>query len=149
MGTERPTNEKIHIGDIFQESLVYECGSRCWFYQVVGLRGKTLVEVREIKTELFQDEACLRNARGEVKVRPLPGQFKNEEVITLSVRSEASDEIEEDSRISDRNCLRERGRRNGCYYYQVLGDEVGRMTGYDAHYALKALEREGRLPGSC
>ena len=49
MGKKRPTNENIHIGNIFKHSSYDECGSGCSFYQVVGLRGKTLVELRGIR----------------------------------------------------------------------------------------------------
>ena len=74
MGTKRPTNENIHIGNIFKHSSYDECGSGCSFYQVVGLRGKTLVELRGIRGESYVDESC-QLGYGQVKVRPLPGQF--------------------------------------------------------------------------
>lgn len=72
MGTKRPTNEKIHIGDIYVYYSRDECGSSCAFYQVVGKRAKTLVELRPIQGEWFVDETC-DSAVWEVKVRPLPG----------------------------------------------------------------------------
>ena len=71
MGKKWPTNENIHIGDIFKHSSYDECGSGCSFYQVVGLRGKTLVELRGIRGESYVDESC-QLGYGQVKVRPLP-----------------------------------------------------------------------------
>ena len=75
MGTKRPSNEDIQIGSIFKCVARDECGSSCDFYQVVGKRGKTLVELRAIRRECFLDERC-KPGLGEVRVRPLPGEFK-------------------------------------------------------------------------
>ena len=141
MGTKRPTNENIHIGDVFMHSCSDECGSSCSFYQVVGLRGKTLVELRPIRCEDYVDETC-DLGYGQVKVRPLPGQFwENMEVNT--VRACGTDEE------TGRNWLRERGETSrvfGTYYRQVLGDEIGRRSGYDGIYSIINLKKKGKIP---
>ena len=141
MGTKRPTNETIRIGDIFEYTARDECGSSCYFYQVVGLRGKTLVEVRQIKCEDYVDETC-DLGYGQVKVRPLPGQFW-EDTEVRTVRACWADEE------TGRNWLRERGETSrvfGTYYSQVLGDEIGRRSGYDGFYSIIKLKNEGKIP---
>lgn len=137
---QAPHNDNIHIGDIFERSSSDECGSSCAFYQVVGKRGKTLVELRQIRGETYVDETCdLRF--GQVKVRPLPGQFwEDAEVFTVGVRQPDAE--------TGRNWLRERGETSrvfGTYYSQVLEGEVGRMSGYDGFYAIEELKKEGKL----
>lgn len=140
MGKKRPTNDTINIGDIFKYSCYDECGSSCAFYQVVGLRGKTLVEIQQIKCEDFVDETC-DLGYGQVKVRPSPGQFWTDTEVR-TVRACGQDEE------TGRNWLRERGETSrvfGTYYSQVLGDEIGRRSGYDGFYSIDRMKKEGRL----
>lgn len=148
MEKKRPTHETIQIGDIFEHTSRDECGGGCSYYQVVGKRGKTLVELRAIRSERYVDEECCYvneaggRGIGKVKVRPLPGQFwEKAEVFTVGVR-----EPDEDT---GRNWLRERGETSrvfGTYYSQVLEGEVGYLFGYDATYAIIDLKKEGKLP---
>ena len=146
MGIKRPTNENIHIGNIFKHSSYDECGSGCSFYQVVGLRGKTLVELRGIRGESYVDESC-QLGYGQVKVRPLPGQFwKDTEVMTVRVCSDDSDD--------GRHWLRERGETSrvfGTYYSQVLeGDllavEEQVVDGEDSAGFRQFLHHDGSFP---
>lgn len=140
MGTKRPTNEGIHIGDIFKHTSQDECGSSCTFYQVVGKRGKTLVELRFIRGECFVDKDCDLGL-GEVRVRPLPGQFL-EKHGTFTVRACEPDE-------DGRNWLRERGETSrvfGTYYIQVHAGEMGSLSGYDGFYAIDELKKKGKIP---
>ena len=108
---------------------------------MVGLRGKTLVELRGIRGESYVDESC-QLGYGQVKVRPLPGQFwKDAEVMTVRVCSDDSDD--------GRHWLRERGETSrvfGTYYSQVLEGEIGQMSGYDGFYVLDRMKKEGKLP---
>lgn len=140
MGKKLPTNENIHIGEIYKTTYRSETGHDCAFFQVVGLRAKTLVELRQIRGECFVDETCDR-AYSQVKVRPLPGQFVDEE--TFTVRAGGVSEYDGGKFLCERNpdsrvwleC-----------YFEVKEGETGRLSGYDGHYALKELEKEGKLP---
>lgn len=133
-------NDSIQIGDIFRHSSYDECGSSCEFYQVVGKRGKTLVELRQIRCETYVDETC-DLGYGQVKVRPLSGQFfEDTEVLTVGVRQPDAE--------TGRNWLRKRGETSrvfGTYYSQVLEGEIGRLSGYDGFYAIDQLKKEGKL----
>lgn len=138
MGTKRPTNEGIRIGSIFQHSATDECGSSCSLYQVVGKRGKTLVELRAIRGEDFVDENC-DLGRGQVRVRPLPGQFfPNAEIITVGACTP--------SEIDGRNWLHGRGEDSWMYYSELRDGETGYLSGYDGFYVIDALKKEGKLP---
>lgn len=135
MGRKMPTNEDIHIGDIFQATFRDECGSSCAFYQVVGLRAKTLVELRAIRGERFWDESCAQWPTNMVKVRPLPGQFlENCEKFTVRV-----------GRVSEytgRKCLYGLGN----LYTEMQEGDTGHLSGYDAVYAMEDMKKEGTLP---
>ena len=156
MGTQRPTNETIRIGSIFSCRYSGECGSSSGYYQVVGLRGKTLVELRRIRTEEYVDGRCVKSEEeqrrfqlenpGEnctptawdwlVWSRPLPGQFDGE---TFTVRAlEASDD--------GANCLKGRGDDSWRYFWEVEKNDESMMVGYDGGYARIALKKEGKLP---
>lgn len=135
MGKKRPSNENIHIGEIYEWTSRAECGSSCGFCQVVGLRGKTLVELRAIRGERFMDESCAQGVQMTVKVRPLPGQFfEDSEPFTLRAG--------EFSELLGRKCLY--GSDRG--YYEMREGDVGCLTGYDAVYAMDDMEKEGTLP---
>lgn len=83
MGKKRPTNENIHIGNIFKETFRDECGSDCAFYQVVRKRAKTRAELRSIRGEHSVDENC-NPGLGQVWAHPLPGQFlEDAEIMTV------------------------------------------------------------------
>ena len=139
MGKKCPTNETFHIGDIFQTIFRDECGSSCEFYQVVGLRAKTLVELRLIRTEDFVDETCILGL-GYVKVRPLPGQFF-EDCPAFTARVCGPSDID--------------GRRVLCYhdkscdlryvYSEVRDGEIGHLSGYDGIYVLNKMKKERKL----
>ena len=62
-------NHNVQIGDIFVESFTDECGHTTEFFQVLRLRGKTLVEISAIKSEFFVDETCDK-ARWQCKTKP-------------------------------------------------------------------------------
>lgn len=138
MGKKWPTNENIQIGDIFEETFRDECGSSCAFYQVVGKRAKTLVELRHIRGERFVDENC-NLSLGQVRVRPLPGQFfENAKIITVGVCVP--------SEIDGRNCLRGRGEDDWRCFSEMRDGETIRISGYAGIYAIDELKKEGKLP---
>ena len=133
MGKKRPTNEDIHIGEIYESTSSDECGHSCSFYQVVGKRAKTLVELRAIRGERFVDESC-NLGLGQVKSRPLPGQFiEGCEVFTVGVGTV--------SEYTGKKCL-----HGGDVYFEMREGEVGHLSGYDGFYALDQLKKEGKLP---
>ena len=141
MGKKLPTNENIHIGEIYMTISRSETGHDCAFFQVVGLRAKTLVELRQIRVECFVDETCdLR--LGQVRVRPLPGQFFEGDE-TFTVRVGGVDEYD------GRKFLREINPESRMWpevYCEVKEGETGYLSGYAGGYALKKLEKEGKLP---
>jgi len=128
-----PSNENIHIGDIFKHTSRDECGSSCGFCQVVGKRGKTLVELRPIRGERFVDESC-NLGLGQVKVRPLPGQFFEGDVFTVRAL--------DPSDIDGRNWLAGRGEYSWMCCSEVREGEMGRFSGYDGFYALDEMKKE-------
>ncbi|MCI8399047.1 MAG: hypothetical protein HFF90_06560 [Oscillibacter sp.] len=133
MGTKRPSNEDIQIGSIFKCVARDECGSSCDFYQVVGKRGKTLVELRAIRRECFLDERC-KPGLGEVRVRPLPGEFKEgckPFTVAACRRSE----------IDGKAILASWHEEYSCCYFEVREGETGCLYGYEGMYALEALRK--------
>lgn len=157
MYNPKPTNECIRIGGIFRRDSDGECGSSCSYYQVVGLRGKTLVELRKLQTKEYVDSRCVKteeeqrrflaeNPGGEftrtwwdylVWRRPLPGQFAGE---AFTVRALGP------SKYGGKNWLRGRGEDNRRYFNEVDEDDESRMTGYDGGYARIELKKKGELP---
>lgn len=138
MGKKWPTNENIHIGGIFKETFRDECGSSCAFYQVVGKRAKTLVELRPIREEDFVDETC-NLGLGQVLVRPLPGQFfEDAEIITVGVCMPSA--------IDGRNWLNGRGEDSWRCFSEMRDGEIASLSGYDGFYAINKLKKEGKLP---
>ena len=74
------SNQGVEFGNIFVSSggsLFDECGHYDRLYQVTGKRGKTLVTLRQIDAEPYIDETC-DQARGVVKLRPVPDSFISE-----------------------------------------------------------------------
>ncbi len=135
MGEKRPTNESIQIGDIFTYRSRSEDGSRDDFYQVVGKRGKTLVELRQLEEEYYFDESC-KPEWWQIMVRPLPGQFREKsEVFTTRVCN-----------ASGWLSRRVPGLRAYYYYSAMSENSVYGYGGWDAAYLIAALEREGKLP---
>lgn len=138
MGKKRPTNENIHSGDIFKETFRDECGSGCAFYQVVGKRAQTLVELRSIRRERFVDEND-NLSLGQVRVRPLPGQFfEDAEIMTVGVCMP--------SNIDGRNWLHGRGEDSWRCFSEMRDGETARISGYAGFYAIDELKKEGKLP---
>ena len=143
MGQKRPTNENIHIGEIYitKRSYYDEDGySGGSFYQVVGLRAKTLVELRSIRRECFADESCdLR--RWEVRVRPLPGQFR-EGSEPFTVRADGICEWNGKKQL--------RGFKGEGHfakvYFEVKEGETGFVSSRAGLYELDKLKKEGKLP---
>ena len=140
MGTKRPTNENIHIGEIYMSISSDETEHACDFYQVVGLRAKTLVELRRIRDERFVDETC-RLAYAEVRVRPLPGQFV-EGSKPFTVRA-GIDECSGDKLLCEIN---PEFRNWPKVYFELREGETGHLSGYAGVYAMRQLEKEGKLP---
>lgn len=140
MGKKRPTNENIHIGEIYESTSSDECGHSCSFYQVVGKRAKTLVELRAIRGEHFVDESC-NLGLGQVKSRPLPGQFFEDDKV-FTVRAATVSEY------TGKKCLYkpEKSDECGAVYFEMREGEVGHLSGYDGIYALDQLKKEGKLP---
>lgn len=138
MGNRRPTNEDFHIGDIFVDSHSDEDGHSCSFYQVVGKRGKTLVELHRLKEEYYLDEKC-RLCGGEIRIRPLPGQFSDRsEAFTVSAC--------EPSHLDGSRWLHGRGERNLFYYHEYKETVVYDVGGHHGLYTLASLIRERRFP---
>ena len=156
MGKQQPTNESIRIGSIFRYNCNGECGSSCVYYQVVGLRGKTLVELRRIRTEEYVDGRCVKGEEEQRRFlsenpgaectptawdwlvwrRPLPGQFDGE---AFTVRAlEPGDD--------GTNWLQGRGEDRWDYYHEVTEDDESRIVGDDGAYARKELKKKGKLP---
>lgn len=134
MGKKRATNEDIHIGEIYESWSSDECGRSCAFYQVVGKRAKTLVELRAIRGERFVDESC-NLGLGQVKSRPLPGQFM-EGCEAFTVRAGAVSEY------TGKKCLY----GGGDVYFEMREGDVGHLSGHDGFYALDKMKKEGKLP---
>ena len=141
MGTKRPTNENIHIGEIYKSTSTDETEHSCDFYQVVGLRAKTLVELRRIRDECFVDETC-RLAYAKVRVRPLPGQFV-EGSEPFTVRAAGISEYSGEKVLCEIN---PEFRNWPTVYFEVREGETGHLSGYAAVYAMRQLEKEGKLP---
>lgn len=157
MSNQKPANKCIRVGSIFVLRLNGECGSSSCCYQVVGLRGKTLVELRKIQTREYVDGRCVKGKEeqrrfmaenpGEectptvwdwlVWSRPLSGQFDGG---AFTVRAL------EPSEYDGQNCLQGRGEDSWLYYREVGEDHESMITGHDGGYARIALKKEGRLP---
>ncbi len=134
MGEKRPTNEKIQIGAIFVYSCSSEEGNSDSFYQVVGKRGNTLVELRELQEECYFDESC-KPGQWKIMVRPLPGQFtENSEVLT--------------TRVCESGWLSRRvpGLRAYDYYSPLNENHAYDCGGWNAAYRIAHLKRMGKLP---
>lgn len=143
MGEKRPTNEKIQIGDIFEHSCSTEDDHSVSFYQVVGKRGKTLVELRLLETEYYFDEKC-NPAWPEIRVRPLPGQFyKNQEMFTVRTSSPYRPGYGEPREL---HCLSGIGERNWMWYCEFEEARVYTESGWCAGNVIGILERQGKLP---
>ncbi len=140
MSNPKPSNKCIQIGSVFQYHAQGECGSSYIYYQVVGLRGKTLVELRELQTKDYVDERCRTSQwTWHVWRRPLPGQFQ-EDAEMITVRALAPGEH------NNRNWLQGRGEKSWQYYVEVQADDESIMAGDDGGYARLALKKKGELP---
>lgn len=139
MGEKRPTNENIQIGDIFVDKSSSEEGSSVSFYQVVGKRGKTLVELRRLEVEHYFDESC-KPEQWKIMVRPLPGQFREKSEV-FTTRACDSDSLSD-------QWLKRKAEGGRYYYYfsKMREGSVYYYGGWDAAYCIAALEREGKLP---
>ena len=143
MGQKRPTNENIRIGEIYMTKTSYydpDGYSGGNFYQVVGLRAKTLVELRSIRRECFVDENCdLR--RGEVRVRPLPGQFREgSEPFTVRADGVCDWNGKKRLRRSEPEC------HFPTIYYETGENETGTLMRLAGFRELDRLKKEGKLP---
>lgn len=157
MGNPKPANECIRIGSIFRYESNGECGSSRVYYQVVGLRGKTLVELRKLRTKEYVDSRCVKTEEEQrrfleenpgkefthtwwdylVWCRPLPGQFDGEAFTVRALKPGGYD---------GKNRLRGIGEDNWRYFWETDEDDEGRMTGYDGGYARIELKKKGELP---
>lgn len=135
MGTTRPTNEKIQIGDIFTSSSTDECSHSVAFYQVVGKRARTLVELRFILGDCFVDETC-DDAVWEVRVRPLPDHFSEKEQ-AFTVRVGEFDD--------GRQFLQKGGNFATSYYWKLDENCTYRLTGDTGACVREQLKKEGKL----
>jgi len=66
-------NHNVKVGDVFVKSTSFELYSAYTFYQVVRLKGKTMVECMELRREYWVNETC-SELNYECMVRPLIGQ---------------------------------------------------------------------------
>lgn len=140
MSSQRPGNEGIQIGMIFRENTSGECDVSYCYFQVVGLRGRTLVELRRLRTEEYVDERC-RNSQWTWHVwrRPLPGEFAEDSRV-FTVRALGADERD------GTRCLQGRGENSRCYYHETREGEESFLAGYAGGYARARLKKEGKLP---
>ena len=141
VSAKRPTNENIHIGEIYvtQTSIYDRDGdSGGHFYQVVGLRAKTLVELQSIRRECFVDENC-DLGRGMVRVRPLPGQFQ-EGSEPFIVRADGICEWDGKKR------LRKPEHYFPTIYYEVREGGTWTLMWLAGFRELDRLQKEGKLP---
>lgn len=160
MGKTGPVNESIPAGGIFYEDTSDECSISHAFYQVTGLRGKTLVELLPLQTEEYVDERCIKTetelqrfqmedatGRGCVRTvwdyrvwsRPLPGQFEKN-AGPLTVR--ALNPCKEDGR----KWLRGIGKNDWRYFREMREGDEFFLAGYSGGYARIKLKKEGKLP---
>ena len=140
MSGQRPSNACIQIGSVFVFNCWVECGSSCIYYQVVGLRGRTLVELRELWTREYVDERCRTSQwTWHVWCRPLPGQFR-EDAEVFTVRALTPSEHD------GRNWLQGRGQESWCYYHEVPADDESILAGDSGGYARLELKKKGELP---
>lgn len=145
MGKKLPTNENIHIGEIYKTSFTSETEHSCAFYQVVGLRAKTLVELRAIRGECFVDETY--DSHYKVRVRPLPGQFvEGAETFTVRAAGITEARVLGGETIKVLREINPESRMWPEVYYEVREGETGHLSGYAAGYALDDLRKEGKLP---
>lgn len=123
MSGQRPSNACIQIGSVFAYNCQGECGSSYIYYQVVGLRGRTLVELRELWMREYVDERCRTSQwTWHVWRRPLPGQFR-EDAEVFTVRALTPSEHD------GRNWLQGRGQDSWCYYHEVSADDESILAG--------------------
>ena len=141
MGTKQPTNENIHIGEIYKSTSTDETEHSCDFYQVVGLRARTLVELRRIRDKRFVDGTC-RLVYAEVRVRPLLGQFV-EGSEPFTVRAAGISEYSGKKLLCE---ISPEFRNWPTVYFEVREGETERLSGYAGVYAVRHLEKEGKLP---
>jgi len=156
----RPVNESIRIGSIFYEDTSGECSLSHAFYQVTGLRGKTLVELRPLQTEEYVDERCVKTeaellrfqmedttGKGCIRTvwdymvwsRPLPGQFeKDAEPFTVRALNPSKED--------GQNCLQGRGEDNWRFFWEMREGQEFFLAGYSGGYARIDLKKEGKLP---
>lgn len=69
------TEHGVQIGDIFSWSRTYEDFSACGFYQVVSLRGKTQVAVREIENAVIAFDGLHQEG-----IAPIKDSWVNDEI---------------------------------------------------------------------
>lgn len=116
----------VRVGDIFVKSDTDEDGHSVGFYEVVRLKGKTMAELRCIKSEcLIEDERCQRD-ESCCEVRPLPGQFYNtspDGIIVTKVYYDPDDEWE-------KLYLSRYGRGLSGFYSPYDPDDTYYETGY-------------------
>ncbi len=147
MGEKRPTNETIRIGEIFERSWhTQDTGTSCSFYQVVGKRGKTLVELRRLEKEYYFDEKCNPDWL-EIRVRPLSGQFE-EDSETVTVRASTPFHSDYGNEPRELHCLSEIGKEKKYWpnYYEFRDDYPYSEDGWHAGNVMGNLKREGKLP---
>lgn len=75
-------NHNVQVGDIFVKNSSFELYSAYTFCQVVRLKGKTMVECRELRREYWVEEGCCEYHM-ECLVKPLPGRFVPEDDISV------------------------------------------------------------------
>ena len=131
-------NHDIQIGDIFEYSFsdADGLGTSRSYYQVVALRGKTLVILNAIRAEHFTDGAAARPSvqHPVVYLRPRKDDFYREDggFLTRFVRG------------TGRPCLRDAEHR-WRYYFRCCESDTGRESGCDAAFDLEHMKKSGAI----
>ena len=127
-------NHTIQVGDIFTGSSRGECGSSTTFYQVMRLRGKTLVDISPIGCSFCVDDTC-DPARSQCRAYPKKDHFYDESniIVTRAYFSTYGKEYCLQTVITKENPrLRE-------YFHPYKPEEIHRFSGYDGQFIIDRL----------
>ena len=129
----------IQVGDIFEYGSSDECGYLASFYEVVRLKGKTMVELKRIESEYYLDERC-REDENRCAVRPLAVQFCRSDSAEIVV---AKVKWEPDSPQPWRTVtLKPRGERDWrCWMYLCLPEKMHYVTGIYSGFGRSEIQR--------
>ena len=124
----------VQVGDIFTFSFTGECGSSTSFYQVVRLRGKTLVDICQIGCDFLIDETC-DPARSQCRAYPQKDDFYDESdvVATRAYFSTCGNEYCLQTIVSKDNPNFRK------YHYPYRAEHIYRFSGYNGQFIIDRL----------